>query len=144
MIRGRLIDIEGQPAGGVWLSVGSLTPRSTTGTQLEGVGYHDFPKHPQAWPPDVIADENGRFVIRGTPVDHGVYLTVLGTDRFAPQGLSINSGLPEERPKNDATYRSLVRNFKTGEEAVLPLAPAQIFEGVVRFDDTGAAAPTRG
>ena len=141
VIRGRLIDIEGQPAGGVRLSVGSLMPSSTTGTRVEGVGYHDFPKHPQAWPPDVIADENGRFVIRGTPADHGVFLTIEGTDRFAPQEFSINSGLPEVRPKNDATYRSLVRNFKQGEEGVLPLVPAQIFEGVVRFGDTGEPAP---
>ncbi len=49
--------------------------------------------------------------------------------------------LPEQRPESDATYRSLVRNVKPGEEAVLPLAPAQIFEGVVRLEDTGEPAP---
>ena len=38
-------------------------------------------------------------------------------------------------------YRSLVKNVKPGEEAVLVLAPAQIFTGTVRYEDTGEPAP---
>ncbi len=144
VIRGRFIDIEGQPAGGVRVSISSVTSRSSTGARNEGiesVGYQKSEMYPHAWPPVVTADPQGTFEIRGIPADHGVYLDVEGTDRIAPQWISINTGFPEERPKNDGTYRELVRNFKPGEEAVLPLAPAQIFEGVVRFEDTGEPAP---
>ena len=35
----------------------------------------------------------------------------------------------------------IVKNFKPGEEAVLPLAPAQLFTGTVRYEDTGEPAP---
>jgi protocatechuate 3,4-dioxygenase beta subunit/beta-lactamase regulating signal transducer with metallopeptidase domain len=144
VIRARFIDIEGQPAGGVRVSIGSVISRSLTEARsepAESVGYQKLEKPPQAWPPLVTADPQGAFEIRGIPADHGVYLDVEGTDRIAPQWISINTGFSEERSTNDGTYRSLVRNFKPGEEAVLPLAPAQIFEGVVRFEDTGEPAP---
>ena len=75
-----------------------------------------------------------------SPQDHGVHLAIEGNDRIATQSVTLNSGAPEQRPESDATYRSLVRNVKPGEEAVLPLSPAQIFEGVVRFEDTGVPA----
>jgi len=142
VIRGRLIDIEGQPAANVRISVKSVVPtaRSDRDANL-GVGYDDFEKPPQAWPSMFTSDEAGKFAIHGIPADHGVYLGIEGTDRIARQGLSINTGLSESRPKNDATYRDLVRNFKPGEEVVLPVAPAQIFEGVVRYADTNEPAP---
>jgi protocatechuate 3,4-dioxygenase beta subunit len=141
VIRGRLIDIEGQPAGAVRIAITSIVSSSKTSPRGEGVGFHKFGQPPQAWPPSVIADSNGGFVIHGIPADYGVYLKVDGTDRFAPQEIALNTGAPEQRPQNDATYRSLVRNVKPGEEAVLPLAPAQIFEGTVRYADTGEPAP---
>ncbi|HEY3964109.1 MAG TPA: carboxypeptidase regulatory-like domain-containing protein [Planctomycetaceae bacterium] len=144
VIRARFIDIEGQPAGGVRVSIGSVISRSAAEARseaAESVGYQKLEKPPQAWPPLVTADPQGAFEIRGIPADHGVYLDVEGTDRIAPQWISINTGFSEERSTNDGTYRSLVRNFKPGEEAVLPLAPAQLFEGVVRFEDTGEPAP---
>ena len=142
VIRGRFVDIEGQPASNVTLSVKSVvvTVKSNGDANL-GTGYYDFDNPPQAWPPTVVADNDGKFTIYGIPAGHGVYLGIAGTDRIARQGLSINTGASESRPQNDATYRYLVRNFKPGEEVVLPLAPAQIFDGVVRYADTNEPAP---
>jgi hypothetical protein len=141
IIRGRFIDLEGRPAGGIQLSVNSVGPRATTGTRAERIGHYEFAKVPRAWPPSVTVSQDGSFAIRGIPADHGVHLAIEGNDRFASQSVTLNTGAPEQRPESDATYRSLVRNVKPGEEAVLPLAPAQIFEGVVRFADTREPAP---
>lgn len=141
VVRGRFIDIEGQPAGAVRISIRSVSPRGAAETRIEPVGFYAFDKPPLAWPPNVTADQTGSFEIHGISADHGFYLAVEGTDRFAPQDVALNTGFPEQRPERDATYRSLVRNFKPGEDVVLPLAPAQIFEGVVRFADTGEPAP---
>jgi hypothetical protein len=141
VILGRFIDIEGQSAGAVRISINSVSQRGARENRREPLGYYEFAKPPQAWPPSVTADRNGRFEVRGIPADHGVFLNVAGNDRFAEQGVTLNSGAPEQRPERNATYRQLVRNVKPGEEAILPLAPAQIFEGVVRFADTGEPAP---
>lgn len=141
VIRGRLIDVEGQPAGRVELSVSSVIPTVAPGTRSERGVHHVFDSPPRAWPPKLVAAEDGSFAIRGISAANGIHLMVAGTDRFAPQGLTINTGTPEERPNDDLSYRPLVRTIKTGEEGVLPLAPAQIFEGVVRYADTNEPAP---
>jgi hypothetical protein len=142
VIRGRFIDIEGQPVAGVRMSVNSIVQATKSDVERDsGIGYRDLAKPPQAWPNTRPSDETGRFAIHGIPAENGVSLKVEGTDRIARQDLSINTGWPEERPKNDGTYRPLVRNFKPDEECVLPLAPAQVFEGVVRYADTNEPAP---
>jgi protocatechuate 3,4-dioxygenase beta subunit len=140
-IRGRLIDRQGKPAAGVRMSIISVTTTSKDEPPAEGVGFDDFEDLPAAWPQPVTADELGRFVIHNVPAGHGMLLRVVGTDRCALQDLALNTGMAEERGEGDGTYRPQVRNFRLGEEAVLTLAPAQIFEGVVRYEDTGEPAP---
>ena len=145
-ISGRLVDIEGQPAAGVRLGVFSIMARVAGKvrwpTEGVGVGGTFRPAHyPAAWAPSIVTDGEGRFAIHGVPKDHGAYLEVEGDDRFAPQGISLNSGMAEQRGERDGTYRALVKNLKPGEEAVLPLAPAQLFTGTVRYEDTGEPAP---
>lgn len=89
-------------------------------------------------------DEHGvlklsTFVLRG-----GVTLKIPGTEKFAPQWIMLNTGLPEERDKNDATYRGFVKNIKPGEDTTIVLAPAQIFAGTVLLGDSRKpAANTR-
>jgi hypothetical protein len=144
VIRGRFIDIQGLPVAGARLFVSSVRLKSGTESKSQpGVGYRlsDNSPFPLAWPTMLVSDETGRFAIHGIPADHGVSLKVEGTERIAPQDLSINTGASEQRLPNDGTYRPLIRNFKPDEEGVLPLAPAQIFEGVVRFADTNEPAP---
>ena len=140
-IRGRLVDIEGQPADGVRMTIAAVMPTATDGKFTNGVGYRNFAAAPAGWPQPAPTDVDGRFVIDGIPAGHGVFIEVAGSDRFAPQQISLNTGMPEQRGERDGTYRSLVKNIKAGEEAVLALAPAQIFEGVVRYEDTGEVAP---
>jgi len=140
LIRGRLVDIEGQPAAGVRLQVRGIMQRGGTGQSREGVGYRGK-DIPAAWLAPITCDSQGRFTIHGVPAGHGVYLDVEGNDRFAPQDIALNTGMSEQRGERDATYRSLVRNVPPGEEAVLPLAPAQLFEGFVQYEDTGEVVP---
>jgi beta-lactamase regulating signal transducer with metallopeptidase domain len=120
-IRVMLLDAKGKPAAGVRLAIRAILQRHEGGFATQGVGYSNDKKLPDA--------------------GHGVYLEVEGTDRFAPQDIALNTGAPEERGERDGTYRGLFKNAKPGEEAVLTLPPAQPFEGVVRYADTGEVAP---
>ena len=143
-IPGRLVDIEGQPAAGVRFEVSGVSSRVAQGKFPTGVALwpiFSYPRTPAAWPQPIVTDGEGRFVIRSVPKDHVVGLEVEGDDRFAPQEISLNSGMAEQRGERDGTYRPLIKNFKPGEEAVLPLAPAQLFTGTVRYEDTGEPAP---
>jgi hypothetical protein len=140
-IRVKLLDAEGKPAAGVRLTIGAILERHEGGFSTQGVGYSNEKKMPDAWPAPVTADDQGRLVLHGVPAGHGVYLQVEGSDRFAPQSIALNTGALEERGERDGTYRGLIKNVKPGEEAVLSLAAAQPFEGVVRYEDTGEVAP---
>ena len=141
-ITGRLADIDGQAAAGVHVQIAGIMTR-VSGDQFpeEGVGFLDCPKTPAAWPQPIVADDQGRFTVHGVSKDDGISLDVDGNDRFAPQSISLNTGMAEQRGERDGTYRPLVKNLKPGEEGVLPLAPAQLFTGTVRFEDTGEPAP---
>ncbi|REK17450.1 MAG: hypothetical protein DWQ37_06580 [Planctomycetota bacterium] len=143
-IRGKLVDIEGQPAGKVRLGAWSVMRRATNGrASPDGVGFRGTPDgsgNPAAWLPVVTSDNEGHFTVHGVPADYGVFLKVDGSDRFAPQDVALNTGLPEQRGERDATYRPLVKNVASGEEAVLALAPAQLFEGQITYADTGQPA----
>src|SRR4029077_2405021 len=126
-ISGRLVDIEGQPAAGVRFQVSSIIPRVITDQwPPDGIGLwriFSYRRTPLAWPQPIVTDAKGHFVIHGVPKDHGISLEVKGSDRFAPQDISLNTGMAEQRGERDGTYRPLVKNFKPGEEAVLPLTP---------------------
>jgi protocatechuate 3,4-dioxygenase beta subunit len=134
-IRGRFIDIEGRPAAFAKFTIRSVMSRVEGGHSENGVGYQGG-KYPAAWPAEVNCDQDGRFVIRGIAAGCGTYIDVAASDLFAPQSIALNSGLPIERGERDATYRALARNVKPAEEVVLPLSPAQVFAGTVRYEDT--------
>jgi hypothetical protein len=144
LIRGRLVDIDGRAAANVQLSIQAITDTPNKGDRFalhEGVGFRDWDNPPAAWPTAVETDADGRFTIHGIPGGRGVFLNVKGSDQFAPQSLALNTGMAEQRGERDGTYRpQAVKNLAPGEEAVLALAPAQIFEGVVSYEDTGQPA----
>ena len=96
---------------------------------------------PAPFPQAIVSDAQGRFVLPGVPKNCSVELYLEGDDRFATQDLLLNTGPPQQRDESDGSYRSLVKSVKPGEEAVLVLAPAQIFTGTVRYEDTGQPAP---
>lgn len=137
----KLLDAAGKPAAGVRLTINGILKRTDARFATEGVGYSGDKKLPTAWPAPVTSDDDGRLILRGVPASHGVYLEVAESDRFAPQDIVLNTGAPEERGEHDGTYRGLFKNAKPGEEAILTLAAAQPFEGVVRYEDTGEVAP---
>jgi beta-lactamase regulating signal transducer with metallopeptidase domain len=140
ILRARLVDLQGQSAAGVRLHVQSVAePRDPASG---GVYLGRIAGAPGAGPPPVVSDEHGRISLRGIPHGDGVFLAAEGNVRFAPQVLAFNTGMPETRGERDATYRpQVVRNLKSGEEAVLPLVPAQVIEGTVRFADTKQPVP---
>jgi hypothetical protein len=141
VIRGRLVDIEGQAAADVEIAVRNIIEKMQGDKFSDrGVGYSGDTRA-TTWIPSVKSDAEGRFTVHGVPADCGVFLEIAGGDRFAPQDVALNTGMPEQRGERDGTYRPLVKNVATGEEALLALAPAQIFEGVVRFADTNEPAP---
>ncbi|WP_146446526.1 M56 family metallopeptidase [Botrimarina colliarenosi] len=137
----RLVDIEGQPAAGVTVRVQLVMEAAMPGREPAGAGYSGEGPAPAAWIQPVITDPSGRFALQGVPAGYGAYLEVDGDDRFAPQDIMLNTGEPEQHGDRDGTYRSLVRNGEPGEELLLPLAPAQVFEGTVTYEDTGEPAP---
>jgi beta-lactamase regulating signal transducer with metallopeptidase domain/protocatechuate 3,4-dioxygenase beta subunit len=135
-IRVRIVNVDGQPGVGVPMRIQAITPQDGGGDWQKSIAFTQTKTYPAAWLTAPVPDKEGRFVLHGVPPGYGVSLDVLGDEQFAPQQVSLNTGLPEERTERDATYRPLVKNGKPGEEVVLPLAPAQWFEGIVRAADT--------
>ncbi|MEX2142422.1 MAG: M56 family metallopeptidase [Pirellulales bacterium] len=143
VLHGRVVDIEGQPATAVELKVSAIRPAIVKNQLLPGgIDFWRSAGLPAAWPQPVLSDQEGRFSIAGIPVDHGVRLSVEGSDRFAVQDIALNTGEAKPRGERDRTYRpQTADNVKPSEEFVLPLAPAQIFTGRVTYEDTGEQAP---
>ena len=140
-IRLRLVDIDGRPAQGVSLAVSVLMRAGTSMNNQDFIGpYKELPELTQLWPPSQKTDSDGRCQILNVGAGLGAYAQVEGNDLFAPQALMINSGDAEERGENDGTYRDQVKNVAGDREVVIPLAPAQIFEGQITLADTGKPA----
>lgn len=140
-IRLRLVDIDGRPAQGVSLAVSVLMRAGASMNNPDFMGpYKDLPELTQLWPPSQKTDSDGRCQILNVGAGLGAYAQVEGNDLFAPQALMINSGEAEERGQNDGTYRAQVKNVAGDREVVVPLAPAQVFEGQITLADTGKPA----
>ena len=149
-IRGRLVDLEGQPVAGARLSIERIrktTPGQRTTDNMRpftGVAYYRSENIPAVWIAPIISDAEGRFTLHGIPAGHGAALMFAGSERLAPQEIALNTGMAAEGGEPGFSFRPywpLVRNVAAGEEALLPLAPAQWFEGVVTSADTGKPIP---
>lgn len=144
VLEGKLIDVEGQPAAGESLQIEAVIDPAALGRQFEStVGFRSKPdmKRPAAWLPSVTTDASGRFKLTGIPKDHGIYMSLVNSKRFAPQDIMVNTGEPEQRGPRDGTYRALVKNIKPGEEAVLALDSAKVFTGTITYEDSGEPVP---
>jgi RNA polymerase sigma factor (sigma-70 family) len=122
VIRGRLLDLQGQPAAGVRVVVGwagTVRPDSGKSTRLGALPRDRFPP----WPGPVTTGADGRFVLRGVNPEHEGYLHFEG-ERFAFQWQALK---PEKGQRV--------------QEVNLSLAPAQIVEGVITAVDTGKPVP---
>jgi hypothetical protein len=149
VIRGRLIDLQGQAAGAVKLHVAEVARTSgaggtSGGSSMGGASgggfgggisgstsatrrwnappFYGFPTPPrrlEAWPAAVTTDAEGRFVLRGLGEDMAV--TLLVTDeRFAHQRLVVKTAA-RDKP----------------ETLELALDPPHLLEGTVVAEDTG-------
>jgi RNA polymerase sigma factor (sigma-70 family) len=112
VIRGRFVDVQGQPAAGVSVRVGLVRPRQGG---REGVGAPAAGQESPAWPKAALTDKDGRFEVRGLGRGMTAALGV-GDDRFATQVLNVAT--------DDG-------------EVIKALEPAHIIEGTVAYADTG-------
>ena len=149
IIEGKLIDIEGQPVAGETLRVDmvkklEVNPQSfSTAFRLDSdqrlrIYYlNQNAARPLAWLPSVTSDAAGRFKLTGVPAGHGLYVSLINSRKFAPQGIAINTHQPGQRHEDEGSYLPLVKNLEPDEEAVVVLSPGKVFTGVVTFEDTG-------
>ncbi len=114
ILRGRLVDINGQPARGVQVRVRRLVGLITAREWVQ-VDFRDPPDGLAAWPAPATTDGRGRFTVRGLPPKCEATLLVRD-ERFARQSFRVEAA---------------------AAEATLTLAPAYVLEGTVRYADTG-------
>jgi RNA polymerase sigma factor (sigma-70 family) len=141
IVRGRLVDLLGQPAARVRVSVSSLG-EMIDGT-WQGVSLAALPKE-APWPTATTTDEQGRFEVRGCNRDGCLSLHV-ADDHFAVQSFQVT---PPGRPRPESRVLGYdaggyLHTQETGADekgqAVEPtfiLAPAQVLEGRVVYGDT--------
>jgi protocatechuate 3,4-dioxygenase beta subunit len=117
--RGRLVDLQGQPAAGVAVSVGWVGQMKDG--MSDGMSASKTVRGLAVWPETVRTDAQGRFVVLGLGEFDTISL-VTEDPRFAPQTLYFK-GAELAREINHA------------------LAPAQVIEGRVLQADTGKPVP---
>jgi RNA polymerase sigma factor (sigma-70 family) len=121
IIRGRLLDLQGQAAVGVRIRVnwlGSVSPGGVS-TRLGDHLKNDFP----LWPGPATTGPDGRFEIHGLNPTLEGYLHI-ESERFALQWVAL---------RRDKDQRV--------QEVNMSLAPAQIIEGLVTAADSGKPVP---
>jgi RNA polymerase sigma factor (sigma-70 family) len=116
ILRGRLVGLQGEPAGKVKLRVGFLARK-------DGPGVWDPAGNEQAWWGPLTTDAEGRFVLRGIGENQDVTLKVQD-DRFARQELQIPVG------HNDRA-----------KEVRFVLAPPRVVTGRITYADSGKPVP---
>lgn len=121
ILRGRFVDLQGQPAVGVHVKVcqiGVMTPG-----EFHGMESPADPKELPWWPAPVVTDQQGRFHIRGIGRKTMTRLHV-ADDRFATRDILVEANAPGETKEVNGV-----------------LEPAKIIEGIVRSADTNQPMP---
>jgi RNA polymerase sigma factor (sigma-70 family) len=123
VIRGRLVDVNGQAIPGVELRVLGFGPGGGASRNAHVDLVDPPPEALRAWPDPVKTDDQGRFVLRG--LGHGLYVPLVVDDpRFGVQVLELTS---DDR--------------KGPLDVTLTLKPAKSIEGRVIAADTGQPVP---
>jgi hypothetical protein len=112
VVRGRLIDLQGQPAAGV---------RVNYAGSAEDWRIREEKKCVPFWPKPVTTDDKGRFLLRGLGLRKATL--EINHERFAPQRLEVETGERDD-----------------GKEATLSLVGARNLRGRVTYADTGKPA----
>ena len=122
-LRGRLVDLQGQPAVGVTVQLESAFGKLASGKHLYLYRQH-APAGEGYWPRPVVSDANGRFRLAGLPADCHLTLSVQGEGGgVAPQSIDVNQGAAP------------------AQEVTLALAPGRVLEGTVTYGDTAKPVP---
>lgn len=116
VVRGRLIDLQGQPAVGVKLHY------IVSGEQWDVPGVENCVPF---WPKSVSTDDKGRFLLRGLGMPRANLEA--RHPRFAPQRLYVEAG-----------------GLENGKEAILSLVGTRELRGRVTYADTGNRLPPCG
>jgi RNA polymerase sigma factor (sigma-70 family) len=119
VVRGRLLDIQGEPAAGVQVRV----VRIEIPKKDHVLSFFEEPEKAGPWPKPVKSDAQGRLVLRG--LAPGVRVTLrVDDDRFALQARQVDTG-----------------DKKDPEAFTWSLAPPQTLVGKVVYDDTDKPVP---
>jgi RNA polymerase sigma factor (sigma-70 family) len=131
VIRGRLVDVNGQPAAGIAVSLNNVFDVSAS----SGGGTFDCPRFRhsyiwsgaptdlRAWPKVVFTDADGRFALAG--IGRGLSVSIAVRDpRFAQQRFDV-----------------VAASRDAAKEIALALQPATVIEGRVLAADTGNPLP---
>jgi RNA polymerase sigma factor (sigma-70 family) len=123
VIRGKLVDVNGQPAAGAQLRSAHFGRVENVGQGVDIVIEGTRPEGLKAWPELVKTDDQGRFVFKG--LGRGLYVNLAVDDaRYAQQLLRIAA------------------DDRDGPSGVtLTLQPAKTIEGHVVTEDTGLPLP---
>jgi RNA polymerase sigma factor (sigma-70 family) len=116
ILRGRLLDLQGQPAAGVQVLVRGAWPK---GPAPQGLSFQESPEESPVRPRPVTTDAEGRFTLRGLGRGLAVDVEVRG-ERIATQMLHFD-------PQDGEVTRTL--------------AAAQTLEGTIRYADTNKPVP---
>jgi protocatechuate 3,4-dioxygenase beta subunit len=121
-LRGRLVDLQGQPAGGVKVQLARIHGEPPAAKPF----FLDCEHAPAAlayWPGPVTSDAQGRFTLRGLPAGCAIHLLVHGGEKIARQHLEVPAGGAPEK------------------EVTLAVAPGRTLHGTVTYGDTGKPVP---
>lgn len=142
LMRVQFVDPEGRPANQLSLDLKSIIRTGKHKHYLdETPSLASLGSDSNVLPASLKTDKRGLLTLKHIAPGNGVFLDVAGTDRFAPQSLFLNSGLPEKRGEHDGTYRAQVRNnIQPDKVATVVLSPAQIFAGTVLLGESGKPA----
>jgi RNA polymerase sigma factor (sigma-70 family) len=121
VIRGRLLDLQGQPARGVQLTVHAVFSRD--GHQYDGVGFESLPDDLSPWPGPTTTDDEGRFSL------HGV-----------GDGLNVKIHIQDDRYTTE-DWELLSSATNKADEVTHTLAPPRWLVGQVTYSDTRKPVP---
>jgi hypothetical protein len=141
VIRGRLLDVQGQPARGVAVRVLGVIHVVRAGS-LERLIHPDYLRRPvrelAAWPRSTVSDDQGRFTVRG--VAQGLQVAIQADDpRFDPSLITLQTG--EGLPLGGRIPTVQVDPSPDAKPITVALQPARTVIGRVTYADTGRPVP---
>jgi RNA polymerase sigma factor (sigma-70 family) len=124
VLRGRLVDLQGQPAAGVTVRLTGAHGKMRADKFITLYQQHS-PAEEGYWPRPAVSDASGHFRLEGLPAGCDFTLDVQSEGTaFARQSLEVAS-----------------KDAPPDKEVTLALAPGRVLEGTVTYRDTGKPVP---